>query len=49
MERDSLGIAFKLFAALPVPMPKTVIERYSISHGRESLELGSLENGPIQS
>jgi hypothetical protein len=47
MERDSLGIAFKLFAALPVPMPKTVIERYSISHGRESLELGPLENEPL--
>ena len=49
MERDSLGIAFKLFAALPVPMPKTVIERYSISHGRESLELDTLEDKPLQS
>ena len=47
MERDSLGIAFKLFAALPVPMPKTVIERYGISHGRESLELGTPENDPL--
>jgi hypothetical protein len=40
MERDSLGIAFKLFEALPVPIPKVVLERYDISHGRESLELG---------
>jgi hypothetical protein len=47
MERDSLGVAFKLFDALPVPIPKTVMERYGISHGLESLELGSLENGPL--
>ena len=40
MERDSLGIAFKLFEALPVPMPKTVMKRYGISRGREPLELG---------
>jgi len=47
MERDSLGIAFKLFAALPVPIPKVVLERYGVSHGRESLELGTLENEPL--
>ena len=47
MERDSLGVAFKLFAALPVPMPKAVIERYGICHGSESLELGTLENDPL--
>ena len=40
MERDSLGIAFKLFEALPVPIPKAVMESYGISHGREPLELG---------
>ena len=28
MERDSLGIALKLFEALPVPSPKAVMERY---------------------
>ena len=43
MERDSLGIAFKLFEALPVPIPKAVMERYGICHGRELLELGFLE------
>jgi len=47
MERDSLGIAFKLFEALPVPIPKAVMERYGVSHGRESLELGTLENEPL--
>jgi len=49
MERDSLGIALKLFEALPVPSPKAVMERYGDSHGRESLELGTPENGPFQS
>jgi hypothetical protein len=46
MERDSLGIAFKLFAALPVPMPKAVLEKYKISHGREPLQLGAIEQEP---
>ena len=43
MERDSLGIAFKLFEALPVPIPKAVMKRYGISRGREPLELGVTE------
>jgi hypothetical protein len=49
MERDSLGIAFKLFDALPVPIPRAAMKRYGISHGRESLELGTLEDEPLQS
>jgi len=43
MERDSLGIAYKLFEALPVPVPKTIIERYGIAHGQEPLERGVTE------
>jgi hypothetical protein len=43
MERDSLGIAYKLFEALPVPVPKTIIERYGIAYGQEPLELGVIE------
>jgi len=46
MERDSLGIAYKLFEALPVPVPKTVIERYGIAHGQEPLELGAQSTEP---
>jgi len=45
MERDSLGIAFKLFAALPVPISKAIIERYNLSHGQEPLQLGVIEQG----
>ena len=47
MERDSLGIAFKLFAALPVPIPKAVMERYGICHGQEPLELGVIKKEPF--
>ena len=46
MERDSLGVAFKLFDALPVPIPKAVLEKYKISHGREPLQLGAIEQEP---
>ena len=48
MERDSLGIAYKLFEALPVPLPKTIIERYGIAHGQEPLEPGVMQNAPVQ-
>jgi hypothetical protein len=46
MERDSLAIAFKLFDALPVPIPKVMMEKYSIFHGRVPLELGFKEKEP---
>jgi hypothetical protein len=45
MERGSLGIAFKLFEALPVPIPKAIIEKYDVSHGQEPLPLGVIEQG----
>jgi len=45
MERDSLGIAFKLFQALPVPISKAIIEKYNLSHGQEPLQLGVIEQG----
>lgn len=30
-DRDSLGIAFKLFEALPIPIPKAVQDHYDIT------------------
>ena len=47
MERDSLGVAFKLFDALPVPIPKAMMERYGISPGQEPLELGVIKKEPF--
>jgi len=47
MERDSLGISYKLFEPLPVPIPKTVMDTYGISHGQEPLELGAIEKEPF--
>jgi hypothetical protein len=35
MKRDSLGIAFKLFEALPVPIHKAVMEIYDVSHDQD--------------
>ena len=37
MDRDSLGIAFKLFQALPVPIPRAIQEEYDITVRQEPL------------
>ena len=40
MDRDSLGIAFKLFEALPVPIPKAVQDHCNISVRTQPLGQG---------
>lgn len=47
MGRDSLGIAFKLFDALPVPIPRSVLESYGIDLRREPLGDIPLDQPPF--
>ena len=47
MERDSLGIAFKLFEALPVPIPRAVQDHYGIDIRREPLGRVPLDGKPF--
>ena len=47
MERDSLGIAFKLFEALPVPIPRAVQDHYGIDVRREPLGRVPLDGKPF--
>lgn len=37
MDRDALGVAFKLFEALPVPIPRAVLDHHSITIRTEPL------------
>jgi len=47
MDRDSLGIAFKLFQALPVPIPRAVQEEYDITVRQEPLGQVPLDGKPF--
>jgi len=47
MDRDSLGIAFKLFQALPVPIPRAVLEEYDIKVRQEPLGDVPLDGKPF--
>jgi len=47
MDRDSLGIAFKLFQALPVPIPRAVLEEYDIDARQEPLGDVPLDGKPF--
>ena len=47
MDRDSLGIAFKLFEALPVPIPRAVQDHYGIDVRREPLGRVPLDGKPF--
>ena len=47
MDRDSLGIAFKLFQALPVPIPRAVQEEYDITVRQEPLGRVPLDGKPF--
>lgn len=47
MDRDSLGIAFKLFEALPVPIPKAVQDHYNITARTQPLGQVPLDGKPF--
>ena len=47
LDRDSLGIAFKLFQALPVPIPRAVQEEYGITVRQEPLGPVPLDGKPF--
>ena len=47
MDRDSLGVAFKLFQALPVPIPRAVQVEYDITVRREPLGQVPLDGKPF--
>ena len=47
MDRDALGIAFKLFEALPVPIPRAVLDHYSITIRTEPLGQVPLDGKPF--
>ena len=47
MDRDSLGIAFKLFQALPVPIPRAVQEEFDITVRQEPLGQVPLDGKPF--
>ena len=46
MDRDSLGIAFKLFQVLPVPIPRAVQEEYDVTVRQEPLGQVPLDGKP---
>ena len=47
MDRDSLGIAFKSFQALRVPIPRQVIEKYNVTVRDEPLGQVPLDGTPF--
>ena len=47
MDRDPLGIAFKLFQALPIPIPRAVQEEYDITVRQEPLGQVPLDGKPF--
>ena len=47
MDRDSLGIAFKSFQALRVPIPRQVIQRYNVTVREEPLGQVPLDGTPF--
>jgi hypothetical protein len=47
MDRDGLGIAFKLFEALPVPIPRAVLDHYSITIRTQPLGHVPLDGKPF--
>ena len=47
MDRDSLGIAFKLFQELPVPIPRAVQDKYNITVRQEPLGKVPLDGKPF--
>lgn len=47
MDRDSLGIAFKSFQALRVPIPRHVIEHYNVTVREEPLGQVPLDGTPF--
>jgi len=47
MDRDALGIAFKLFEALPVPTPRAVLDHYDITVRNEPLGKVPLDGKPF--
>jgi hypothetical protein len=47
MDRDSLGIAFKLFEALPVPIPKAIQDHYDITVRTQPLGQVPLDGKPF--
>jgi len=47
MDRDALGIAFKLFEALPVPIPRRVLNKYDIAIRTEPLGPVPLDGKPF--
>lgn len=47
MDRDALGIAFKLFEALPVPIPRAVLDHYGITIRTEPLGQVPLDGKPF--
>ena len=47
MDRDALGIAFKLFEALPVPIPRAVLDHHSITIRTEPLGQVPLDGKPF--
>ena len=47
MDRDSLGIAFKLFQVLPVPIPRAVQEEYDVTVRQEPLGQVPLDGKPF--
>lgn len=47
MDRDALGIAFRLFETLPVPIPRQVIDQYAITVRTEPLGPVPLDGRPF--
>jgi hypothetical protein len=47
MDRDSLGIAFKLFEALPVPIPRAVQNHYNVTVRNQPLGQVPLDGKPF--
>ena len=47
MDRDALGIAFKLFESLPVPIPRAVLDHHTVTVRKDPLGQVPLDGKPF--